>query len=83
MHTKHCIRENRPAAYCETQCLHLHYIPGIDNILCKPPAGGPGIQTNNPRTKNWDFIIIRKHDDDLQLYSPGWTLASLTTALHY
>jgi hypothetical protein len=22
-------------------------------------------------------------DDDLQLYSPGWTLASLTTAFHH
>jgi hypothetical protein len=28
----------------------------------------------------WD--VAPYDDDDLQLYSPGWTLASLTTALH-
>jgi hypothetical protein len=28
-------------------------------------------------------IMTDDDDDDLQLYSPGWTFASLTTALHH
>jgi hypothetical protein len=53
----------------------------VYNVLMK--CRNSQTYNNNSRVNKW-FIPVKYEidDDDLQLCSPGWTLASLTTALH-